>query len=170
MSEKPAFLTIGRILRPWGVRGEVKAQILTDFPERLESLETVLIGEETRPFRVERARLHSGTLLLKLAGYDTPEAVDALRDQELKVPLAEAATLRENQYFHHDIVGLQVRSEAGEALGEVSEILGTGANDVYVVLTPRGRELLLPAIREVVRKIDLERGEMIVRLLPGMEE
>ena len=117
---------------------------------------------------MERARFHSGAWLFKFVGYDTPESVEPLRLQDVRVAVADAYKLKKGQYYHHQIIGLIARTEEGETLGKVSEILVTGANDVYVVKREEGGEILLPAIRDVIRKIDLDNGELIVHLIPGL--
>jgi 16S rRNA processing protein RimM len=105
---------------------------------------------------------------LKLAGVDTPEAAARLRDQTVLVEIADVVPLKKGQYYQYQLIGLKVITEAGEALGELTEILETGANDVYVVTGAEGREILLPATDEVIRAIEVERGEMVVRRLEGL--
>ncbi len=166
--EPPRYLIIGRVLKPWGYRGEMKLEILTDFPERFASLRTVYLGDDAKPFSVERARLHGNAALLKLAGLDTPEAVAAYRDQLVHVALADAVPLPAGKVYLYQLVGLRVSTLSGEPLGTITEVLETGANNVYVV-NDGARELLLPAIPDVVKEIDLARGEMLVALLPGLE-
>lgn len=168
MAEKIEFLTIGKILKPWGVDGQVKVEIQTDQPERFQKLKRVFVGDDARELQVERARFHSGAWLFKFAGYDTVESVESLRLLDVRVAVADAYTLKKGQYFHHQIIGLVARTEEGEMLGTVSEILVTGANDVYVVKRDEGGEVLLPAIREVIRQIDLDKGELTVHLIPGL--
>jgi len=163
----PSDLVVGRILAPWGYRGEVKVEILTDFPERFSRLREILVGDERRPYRVQAARLHKGAILLKLGGIDTPEQADALRGEILYVPLSEAMPLGKGEYYHHQILGLTVWTVEGENLGRISEILETGSNDVYVV-TGEGREVLVPALKSVIREVDLEHGRMTVALPPGL--
>ncbi len=191
MPQPPPYLIIGRVLKPWGVRGEIKIQILTDFPERFASLRTVYLGDDAKLFSVERARLHSGTALLKLAGIDAPEAAHALRDQLVQVARADAVKLPRGQRFIHELIGLRVVTTDGTLLGEIADVLATGANDVYVVRAsadspfPQSkakrlkqgesardaeREVLIPAIADVVKEINVARGEMIVELIPGLIE
>ncbi len=163
---------MGRILRPHGVRGEVVVEVLTDFPEALPG-KTVTInleGAETAPERrrVDAVRWHRGRLLLRLAGLDDRAAVEGLRGALIQIDRSQAEPLAEGQYYHHQIVGLRAVTGDGQVLGRVTEVLETGANDVYVVETPEGDELLLPAIRSVVEKIDVQAGQMIVHLLEGL--
>jgi 16S rRNA processing protein RimM len=163
---------VGRILRPHGVRGEVVLEVLTDFPEALpgKTVYIVFEGAETPPDRlaVDSVRWHRGRLLLRLSGLDNRAAVEGLRGALVQIDVSHAEPLAEGQYYHHQIVGLRAVTGEGEFLGRVSAVLETGANDVYVVETPEGGELLLPAIRDVVQKIDLPAGEMTVHLLEGL--
>ncbi|MGH8630164.1 MAG: ribosome maturation factor RimM [Burkholderiales bacterium] len=164
---EPEFLEIGRVLRPWGVQGEVKIEVLASRPEEVKRARRVYLGEEARPFDVQRARSQRGAMLLKLAGCDTPEQADALRGLPVSIAFRDATPLRPHQFYQHQIIGLQVVTPEGDDLGQIVEILETGANDVYVVRGRRG-EVLLPARVEVVKRVDLEAGQMIVSLLPGL--
>jgi 16S rRNA processing protein RimM len=163
----PRYLIIGRVLKPWGYRGELKIEILTDFPERFASLHTVYLGDDAKPFSVTRAHLHSGSVLLKLAGIDSPEDGESLRDQLVQVALQDAVELPPGKVFLYQLIGLNVRTTDGESLGILNEVLDTGANDVYVV-SDGTHEILLPAIPDVIQVIDLEHGEMIVKLIEGL--
>jgi len=168
--EKPHYLIIGRVLKPWGYRGEIKVKILTDFPERFASLRTVYLGDDAKPFSVERARLHGGNAaLLKLAGIDSPEADAKLREQLVQVAIEDAVKLPEGKVYLYQLIGLRVRATDGQLLGEITDVLDTGANDVYVAQSDDGtREILLPAIPDVVKEISLERGEIVVELIEGL--
>lgn len=160
---EPQYLIIGRVLKPWGYRGELKIEILTDFPERFASLRTVYLGDDAKSFSVERARLHGkNAAVLKLQGIDSPETGAKLRDMLVRVPTEQAVPLPEGKLYLYQLVGLQVRTVGGQPLGEVTEVLDTaGANDVYVI-TGNGREILLPAIPQVVKEIDIQHGLMVV--------
>ena len=163
----PRYLIIGRVLKPWGVRGELKIEIITDFPERFASLRQVFLGDDAKSFAVESARLHGGAALVKLAGIDTPEHAAKLREQLVYVARADAVALPANRVYLYQLIGLQVKTTDGRALGEITDVLDTRANDVYIV-SDGTREILLPAIPEVVRAIHIERGEMIVELMDGL--
>mgnify|MGYP005843099463 CR=1 FL=1 len=164
---EPRFLIVGQVRAPHGVRGEVRVQILTDFPERFRQGAEVWIGPEPRPYTIENARFHEGDILLKLVSLDDRNAVEALRGAEVTVPMEQAMPLPEDTFYAHQIVGLDVWTDAGDRLGVVSEVLSLPANDVYVVDTPQG-EVWLPAIADVILCIDLEQQRMIVHLLPGL--
>ena len=106
--------------------------------------------------------------IIALEGIDDRDVAAFLRNQLVFVPSAEEPPLPEGEYYHHQLIGLKVQTPEGRDLGALSEILLTGANDVYVVLGPDGSELLLPAIGDVVLNIDLELGRILVNLIPGL--
>lgn len=165
---EPRFLVIGRVLKPHGVRGEVRVAPLTDFPQRFTWLETVFLGEvDPYPVVVEAVRFHGELILLKLAGYDDRESAGRLRGVWLQVPENEAIPLEEGEYFLYQLEGLIVFTDAGDRLGELVRVMETGANNVFVVKSDSG-ELLLPDTAEVVQEIDFENGRMTVHLLPGL--
>jgi 16S rRNA processing protein RimM len=163
----PRYLVIGRVVRPWGVRGEAKVEIITDFPERFSRLRKVYLGPEAVPFILESFRLHKGAALFKLKGCHNRTAVEELRGQLVQIPIEEAVPLEQDEYYEHQIVGLAVWTAGGERLGTVDEVISTGSNDVYVV-RGQGREILIPAIEDVVLEISLAQGRMIVELMEGL--
>jgi len=165
--KEPRLLVIGEVLRPQGVRGEVRVRVLTDFPERFRALKSVYLGGTPKPVPVERTRLHQRYVLLKLAGYDDRTSVESLRHALVQIPVEEAIPLEEDEYYLYQVVGLAAWTMQGEYLGRVREVLSTGANDVYIVRGPKG-EILLPAIEEVVREVDLEAGRLTVELMEGL--
>ncbi len=165
---EPRYLAIGRILRPHGITGELRVEILTDFPERLEKLRYLYVGAAYRRHALQSVRFHQNLALLHLDGISDRNAADTLRGQLVWVALADAAPLEEGEYYLHQLVGMHVSTEAGEALGEIVEVLDLpGANDVIVVHGLRG-EVLIPATREVVLSMDLEARQMVIRPLPGL--
>jgi 16S rRNA processing protein RimM len=158
-------VSVGRIVAPHGLKGEIKVEPLTDFPERFQRGARLWLKGEPR--RVQMSRPQGKLVYLKLAGINSRESVNALRGEELLVPEAfpiEAADV----YYQHDILGLRVEDEAGELLGNVAQIIPTGSNDVYVVRGERG-ELLLPALEDVIKLVDLPNGRLVVEILPGLE-
>ena len=163
---KLSHIAIGKVRRPYGVRGEVKVEFLTDFPERFKDLKAVYIDWE--PYTIERYRFVADGILLKFAGIDTPEDAAFLRNRLIEIPVSEAVPLPPDTYYYFQILGLKVVTTAGEVLGEVVDIIVTGANDVYVVRSAGGREILLPAIEDVVKEVDLESNRLVVELLPGL--
>jgi 16S rRNA processing protein RimM len=165
---EPRFLVIGEITKPHGVRGEMRVMPLTDRPERFTWLKEIFLGEDGETLvPVTSARLHQNFVLLKLAGYETRDAAESLRGTKLVIPADQAIPLEEGEYYLYELIGMDVLTEAGESLGEITDVIETGANNVFVV---RGaeRELLIPDIPDVVLDIDFEDGRMIVRPLPGL--
>lgn len=165
---EPRFLVIGRIIKPHGVRGEVNVEVHTDFPERFTWLEYVYIGlKDPKRIKVEMARLHQSMVLMKFGGFDDRISVKPLLFEWLQVLEEEAIALEEGEYFLYQVIGFKVIDEAGQIIGEVSEILETKANNVFIVNGQFG-EVLLPDIDEVIKEVDLEKGTILVHLLPGL--
>jgi len=143
-------------------------EILTGYPERVAELPAVYVGSERRRYAVKGARPHKGRLLLHLEGIEDRDAAETLRGQLVEVRIEDAVPLEADEYYEFQLLGLQVQTEEGKALGELVEILDTsGANDVYVVHGLHG-EILLPATEEVIREVDVDAGRLTVRLLPGL--
>lgn len=161
---EPVFIAVGRLRRPHGVMGEIVMELLTGFPERLLAGKTVLVGDAHEPMRLASVRQHSQGKIVRFSGMNSPEDVGRLRNMFVFVRTSELPELPEGEFYHHQLLGLAVVDEAGVPLGELTDILETGANDVYVVKTPDGKELLLPAVDDVILNVDLGRGEMRVRL------
>jgi 16S rRNA processing protein RimM len=164
----PSHLVIGRISGLRGVKGELKVEILSDFPQRFRHLKQVFLGEELAPYEVERSRLHQGVALLQLKGVEAVDAANRLIGKTVHVPLSEAVPLVEGEYYWHQVIGLEAQTTSGETLGHVTDIIRTGANDVYVVRGVDGKEILLPAIEQVIKAINPDEGKMIVELMPGL--
>lgn len=143
-------------------------EVITDFPERLIAGITLYIGPEHIPMQLERVRrIHQG-ILVGFRGCSTPESAGELRNQLVYVLAADRPPLAKGEYYHHQLIGLQVLDHQGGPVGQIIEILETGANDVFVVRPSRGRDILIPHTDEVVLKVDLERSQMIIRVLPGL--
>ena len=166
-SAEPRFLIVGHVCAPHGLRGELRVQIYTDFPERFRAGAEIWMGDPPAPFAIERARLQGDQAWVKLTGLDSRNAVEGFRGCDVFVPAEQAMPLPEGAYYIHQIVGLEVWTDAGERLGVVSDVLTLPANDVYAVDSPQG-EIWLPAIQDVILDIDMQGRRMTVRLLPGL--
>lgn len=160
---KPAFLVIGKLRRPHGVRGEVQMEVYTDFPERLRPGKQVFIGDDHIPALVEKVRQHKNLLILSFRGYDSCETVEPFRNMLVFVSTKNLPALPEGEFYHHELIGLKVIDIQSGYIGSLVEILETGANDVYLVKDQEGKEILLPAINNVIISIDLDEGVMKVR-------
>lgn len=174
MAHIDELVTIGHVTAPHGVRGAVKVMPLTDFPERFDGVERLFVRRyrEVVPQRlvVQWTRRHKQFVLVKFQDIDDRDGAESLRRALVQVEPEEVHPLPDGEYYVFDIVGMRVFDESGRDLGVVRDVLFTGANDVYVVDAGDERsELLLPAIKDVVRRIDVEQRRMDVRLLPGLE-
>lgn len=167
-SGEPVFLAIGKLRRPHGVRGEMLMEVYTDFPEPLQPGVILYVGENHHPLHLNNVRQHKDGLLIAFEEYHTPEQVGELRNQLAMVLAADRPPLPQGEYYHHQLLGLRVVEEDGHLIGKITEVLATGANDVYIVQPENGGEILLPAIDDVILRIDLPRGEMRVHLLAGL--
>jgi 16S rRNA processing protein RimM len=167
VSEPDSFLAVARVVAAHGVQGEVRCEVLTDFPERFVRTKRLYGGADRHIIPIVRARQVRAGVLLKLEGVDTRNAAEQLRGMVLYVKDTDAVSLPADTYFWHQIVGLRVRTVDGQELGVIADILPTGSNDVYIV-RGEGREILLPAIHDVVQNIDLDNELMTVELLEGL--
>ncbi len=160
----PVFLTIGKLQRTHGVKGEIIMEVLTDFPEKIVPGNIVHIGSSQMEYEVATVRPTADKMLISFKGLNDCDKASILRNQIVSIKTEDANQLPEGEYYHHEIIGMIVVEEDGNAVGTVSEILVTGANDVYIIKKENGEELLLPAIRDAVRSIDRESRIMVVRL------
>jgi 16S rRNA processing protein RimM len=161
------FLAVGQVLRPHGVRGELLLESLTDFPEHLNEVETVYLGDAAEPHPLRGVRVHRDQLLIQLADCADRDTAEAFRGQLVQIRVEAAEPPPPGRYYQHQLIGLSVVTDEGEALGEIVEIIETGSNDVYVVRGPSG-ELLLPVLQSVIQSIDLEARRVVVHLIPGL--
>jgi 16S rRNA processing protein RimM len=165
---EPVYLVVGFLRRAHGVRGEIIMDLHTDFPERLQSGRKLFVGQEHKPVTLSSARPHAKGMLVKFKGIETPEDAGQLRNQWVYVRTTEVPGLPEGKIYQHELFGFRVVDENEDLLGELVEIIETGANDVYVVRDETGKEILLPAIPSVILELDTERRLMRVHLLEGL--
>jgi 16S rRNA processing protein RimM len=193
----PDNLIIGQVVAPFGIKGEVKVTILTEFPDRFNKLEAVIIapphyvtgtgtGTDPKPkpvapihptasFRapktlswinIESVRAHKGQALIRFEGVDSADSAELLRNYWVMVPLEQAHKLPRGAYYLYQLIGLEVYTTEGTHLGKLEEVLTTSANDVYVVrgpgVTDPTNELLVPAVKKVVKSIDVDGGRVVI--------
>lgn len=163
-------LQVGVIASTHGVRGEVKVFPTTDDVRRFKKLKEVILdtGKENRILEIEQVKFFRQFAILKFKGIDTLDEVEKYRKKSLYVTRENAVRLNKDEYFIADLIGLKVLDEAGEALGELEDVIETGANDVYQIKMNDGRQLLLPAIRQCVLEVDVEAGFMKIHILEGL--
>ena len=163
------WATIGKIVAPFGVRGEMKVFSLTDIPDRFAQLKSIFLGPDYVSYKITAVRPYRGDMvILKLEGVDDPAIVDTLRGCDLSIPLDKLAKLPQDSYYQHDILGIRVVTLAGREVGTIIDIMETGSNDVYVVRGEDGPQILLPAIKDVVKQVDLIRQMMYIEPMAGL--
>lgn len=166
------LLQVGVIANTHGIRGEVKVFPTTDDVTRFKRLKEVLLdtGKEYLPLEVVQARFFKNLVILKFKGIDNINDIEKYKGKSLMVTREHAVDLAENEYFIADLIGLRAVSDEGEELGILDDVLQTGANDIYVISKPGEDELLVPAIRDCVKQVDLEEGVITLHLLEGLRE
>lgn len=158
-------VVIGKIVAPFGLKGEVKVVPFTDFPERFKEMDEACVGSEEagEMRRIESVRFHKGTILIKFEGVADITAAEELRGAEVRIRESDLVPLEEGSYYVHDLIGMDVLTTEGEDLGKVKEVLTGRANDVYV--TDRA---LVPAVKEFVKSIDLQKRQIVVEPIEGL--
>jgi 16S rRNA processing protein RimM len=163
------WATIGKVVALFGIRGELKVLLLTDIPNRFAGLGAVYAGPDHTRRLIQSVRPYKGEMIvLKLEGIDDANTAESLRDQNLAIPVSELAQLPPDSYYQHDILGLMVITLDRQKLGSIVDIIVTGSNDVYVIKVPNGSQVLIPAIKDVIKQVDLIRRTMYIDPLPGL--
>ena len=153
-------MTIGKVGAVHGIHGELRIIPLTDFIERFETMTEVMVGDEL--LHIESCRYHKQDVLMKFREYPVREDAMRLTGRLLTVDRSEAAPLEDGEFYTFDIIGLTVYDVEGTELGTVENVLRTGSNDVYQTRLTTGGELLIPALKAVVKEIDIKGGRMVV--------
>lgn len=164
------YLEIGQIVNTFGIKGMVKVMPFTENIERFSKMKTVYVKnkKENKKYEIEEVKYHKNMVLIKFKGIENPEQADLLRQSYLLVDRADEEPLEEGTYYIVDMIGLEVYTEEGELLGILADIFNTGSNDIYVVKNELGKQILLPSIPDVIKKIDMPNRKVIVHLLPGL--
>lgn len=166
------LLQVGVITSPHGVRGEVKVFPTTDDPARFKKLKQVILddGKNQREMEIMSVKFFKNLVILKFKGLEDRNEVERLRQAKLMVTREHAVKLKKDEYFIADLMDMAVVTDEGEALGHISDVLQTGANDVYVISREGTPDFLVPAIRDCIKQVDTEQGLMTVHLLPGLRD
>ena len=164
------LLEIGQIVNSYGIKGFVKVVPYTDDITRFEELKTIYVeqGKKIKEYIIEDVKYSKKLVLLKFKGIDDINETISLKNCYLKIDRKDAVELEEDSYFIVDLIGLEVYSDEDKLLGILSDVFPTGSNDVYVVKDELGKQILLPAIKEVIKNVDLENKKVIVHLIPGL--
>jgi 16S rRNA processing protein RimM len=164
-----ALVKIGQITAPHGLNGEVRVYPLTDFPERFTSLRQVLLGPEARPVGMSLRGTQKNVLILQIDGVTDVEGANRLRQQYLQVPLSEVHPLPEGHHYVFDLIGLKAVDPEGQPLGKLIAVEATGpGHDIYVLETASGEQRMVPAVREFVKAINLDQGQIVIQPIPGL--
>ncbi len=161
------WVLIGVVAGAHGVHGEMKVDLQTDFPDRFKRLDTIYTGPDHVPVPITGVRKLHGRVALRVASVTDRDAAQAMRGTELYIPASQIMPLPAHTYYRDQIIGLQVVTTAGDPLGTITDILVTGSNDVYVAHDGQ-REVLIPALKEIVREVDVEGGRMVIDPVDGL--
>jgi len=164
------YLEVGQIVNTNGLKGTLKVKPLTDDITRFEDLETIYVqkGKDLVEFNIQDVKYSKNMVLLKLEGIDNIEEAEKYKNLYLKINREDAVELEDDSYFIVDIIGCEVFTDVGDFLGKVIDVFPTGSNDVYTVRNSENKDILLPAIEDVVKDIDIENKKIIVHLLEGL--
>ena len=164
------FLEIGQIVNTFGIKGMVKIKPFTDDITRFDDLEKVYVetNKTKKQYEIEEVKYHKDMVLIKFKGIDKVEDAELLRNSYLKVDRKDEPELDEGTYYIVDLLGLDVYSDEGNLLGKLDDIFNNGSSDIYVVKDELGKQLLLPAISDVIKEINLEEKKIVVHILKGL--
>lgn len=164
------LLKVGVITTTHGVRGEVKVYPTTDDAGRFLELSEVLLdtGKEYRKLEIQNVKFYKNLAILKFKGIDNINDIEKYKGRGLWIPREQGQVLSEDEYYIADLLDMEVLQENGTLVGRLKDVLETGANDVYIVETPEGKEILLPAIKDCILKVDIEAGKMTVHIMDGL--
>ena len=164
------YLEIGQIVNTFGIKGMVKVNPFTDDIKRFDKLKTIYIENKKgrKEYEIEEVKYHKDMVLIKLKGIETPEEANLLRQSFLLIDRDKQEPLEEGTYYIVDLLGLEVYTDENELLGTIQDIFNTGSNDIYVVKNELGKQILLPGISDVIKKVDLENKRIIVHLIQGL--
>ena len=164
------YLEVGQIVNTNGLKGLLKVNPFTDDITRFERLKTILVlhKKELLEFEIENVKYQKKQVLLKLKGIDTIEEAEKYKEDYIKINRKDAEKLPKDTFYIADLIGLEVYTDSDELLGNIEDIFPTGSNDVYVVKNSEGKQILLPAIKDVIKQIDLEHKKVVVKLIDGL--
>lgn len=164
------YLEIGQIVNTFGIKGMVKIKPFTDDMTRFDELKKIYVQNKTgkKEYEIEEVKYHKQMVLIKFKGIETPEEADVLRESYLIINREDLKPLEEGTYYIVDLIGCEVYTDEGVLLGTLFDIFNTGSNDIYEVKDELGKQILLPAIADVVKEIDLENRKITVHLIEGL--
>lgn len=169
----PPYLLIGEILRPHGVRGELRVRLLTDYPERIADMDKIYVGKgvndsRIRTYHIVSMRMHKGYGLLTFEGIKDRDVAERLRGLYVMVRLEDAVPLEEGEVYLYQLIGLKVKTEDDKLLGTISDIIETGANDVYVIDNTEHGQILFPVTEHTIIETNADAGYVLVAPPEGL--
>ena len=160
---------VGQVLKPQGIKGEIKVKSVSPDPKRFKTLKKIYIQKENlETYSIESVRISNKFVFLKLSEINNREDTEKLRGCDILIEESDLINLLPGEYFIHDLIGCQVITEEGLKLGELIDVSQYSSNDVYVVKNEAGKELLIPATKEVIKQVDIVQKKIIVNLLEGL--
>jgi len=164
------MFNIGKIVNTHGVKGEVKVLRITDFGERYSPGKTVYLKRNggLQELIIDSHRIHKSFDLIQFKGHDSIEEVESYKNSYLQIHKSQLTALEENAYYYHEIIGCVVYTDAGREIGPVKEILTPGANDVWVIASEEGKDILIPYIEDVVQKVNIENKQIFITPMEGL--
>lgn len=162
-------LEVGKIVNTHGLRGEVKILPWTDYPEVFEDIKEIYLPDG-RKLNIKSVKYQKNNIIVKLDGINFIDEAEKLKGMVITAERDQLAELEEGTYYVADLIGLEVITDEGELIGKISDVLRTGANDVYEVKREGGKNLLLPVIDSVVKNVDIEDGKVLVHLMEGLAD
>jgi 16S rRNA processing protein RimM len=160
---------IGYILKPHGIKGEVKVDPISPYPERFNRLDRVYLKNDSiQAYSIQSVRISNRFVFLKLSEINSRSEAELLRNYEVLIDKEQLIELKADEFFIHDLVGCEVISENGDLIGKIVEVMQVSSNDIYVVQDERGREILVPAIKDVIKNIDIKHKKIKIHLMEGM--
>lgn len=164
------YFEIGQIVNTSGLKGIVKVNPFTDDVSRFEEIKKVFIekNKELTEYEIEEVRFHKNQVLIKFKNIDSIEEAEKFRNCYIKISRKDARKLPEDTYFIVDLIDTNVYLENDEYVGKIIDVFSTGSNDVYVIKREENKDLLIPAIKDVVKKVDIKNKKMIINLIKGL--
>lgn len=167
------YFEIGKIVNTQGIRGDLRVIPITDEPERFLNLKTALVddGKVFKEYNIDTVKFHKGFVILKFKGIDNMSEAEKLKGTSIKIDRKDAIELKENEYFINDLYDMEVYTDQNEYLGIITDILFTGANDVYIIKNPNDttkKEILIPAIKKCILDVNLNDNKMIIHMMEGL--
>ncbi len=163
---------VGKVIKPRGLKGEVKVEIITSFPEHFKKLKALLLKTDSgqRTYPLSQAKFSSGYVFLKFKDIHSVEEAERLRNAELYIEQEQLTELSETEYYIHDLLGIQVFDENEHPIGKLIEVESYPSSDVYVVKAPDGKCHMIPAIKDVIKHVDIKSGRMTIQVMEGLLE